>query len=102
MARTKSKPTTESELVTAVQVLTDEIRVLRDAVDELREEVNWANHNHGGDSYLLTGRRIQSCSLDPTSSDFVVNTVDEATVGKLRAELPPSRSAPGKQGELFN
>ncbi len=51
MVRTKSQPMPESELVTAVQVLTDEIRVLRDAVDELREEVNWANRNHGGDSY---------------------------------------------------
>ncbi len=103
MVRTKSQLTSESEFVTAVQMLTDELKVLRMVVDELREEVQWANQNYRDDSRVLIGRRIRSCSLDPTCPDFTVNTVDDATVEELRAELtPPDRGVSGKQGELFN
>lgn len=100
--RKTRKATTKSELARVVEVLTDEIRVLREAVDELREEVQWANHNHPHESPASAGRHIQSCSLDPTSSNFEVNTVDEATVEKLRSELTPIRRLAGKQGELFD
>ena len=102
MPRTSTLRPTESELADVVRMLTDEIRVLRDAVDELREEVQWANQNHRAEGPLLVGRRIQSCSLDPASPDFAVNTVDEATVERLRSELTPTRSVSGKQGALFD
>ena len=102
MARSKSKPTPESELVAAVQMLTDQVRVLRDAVDELREEVQWMNHNQHGESRLLADRRIQSCFLNSTSRDFAVNTVDQETIEKLRADLASIRNVPDEQGELFN
>ena len=106
MSRNDSKPSLETELLAdVVQSLAEEIKVLRIAVDELREELQWANHNvHGedGNDRWLGGRQIHSFSLDPTSSDFAVNTVDEATVQKLRSELAPIRSFPGQQGELFS
>ena len=102
MSRTNSKTTTpESELLSAVRMLAEEVAVLRNAVDELREELQWSNHNHRGESHWLTGRRIQSCSLDPASPDFAVNTVDKDTIDKLRAELTPTQPGPRKQGELF-
>ena len=102
MSRSKTPQSSESELVDALQMLIDEVRVLRDAVDELREEVQWANHNHRDESRYWVGPRIRSCSLDPTSPDFAVNKVDEATVEQLRSELTSRRSVSGKQGALFD
>jgi len=102
-----SKSSSESEvLADVVQSLSDELKVLRMAVDELREELQWANHNvhrgGDGDGRWLNGRRIHSFSLDPTSQDFSVNAVDNVTVEKLRSELNPIQTSPGEQGELFN
>ena len=102
MTRNKSSTSTDPELLDAISLLTEELRVLRMVIDELREEVQWNNQNSSVDSQFLTARRIHSCSLDPTSRNFEVNTVDQETVERLRAELPPSRAKPGSQGELFN
>ena len=102
MANSSSQATAESELLSAVQMLVEEVKVLRQVVDELREEVQWGNHNLRVNDPLPSLRRIRSCSLDPTSSDFTVNSVDDATVEHLRAELAADQSVPGKQGELFS
>ena len=102
MARSSSQANAESELLSAVQMLVEEVKVLRQVVGELREEVQWGNHNFHANDALPSHRRIRSCSLDPTSPDFAVNSVDDATVEKLRAELAGNHSVPGKQGELFN
>ena len=103
MAKTNDKSTSaESDLVSAVTELTQEVAVFRMVIDELREEVQWSNHNSRTEMHRLTGRRIQSCSLDPTARDFEVNTVDAATVERLRSELVQSSRTPGKQGELFS
>ena len=102
MPRRKTPQPPQSELADAVQMLTEELKVLRMVVDELREEVQWANQNHHDESPILAGRRIRSCSLDPCSTDFAVNTVDEATVEQLRSELSPLQTVSGKQGELFD
>ena len=102
MARSSSQATAESELLSAVQMLIEEVKVLREVVDELREEVQWGNHNFHANDPLPSHRRIRSCSLDPTSPDFTVNSVDDTTVEKLRAELAANQSLPGKQGALFS
>jgi hypothetical protein len=102
VTRSNSKPAAESEFLATVQLLTEEVKVLRQVVDELRSEVQWSNQNPVNKAGFLNGRRIHSCSLDPTSPDFTVNSVDDATVEKLRAELAGNHSVPGKQGELFN
>ena len=106
MLRNDSKPSLEAELLTdVVQTLAEELKVLRIAVDELHEELQWANRNvhrdDGNEDRPLGGRRIHSFSLDPTSPDFAVNTVDDVTVKKLRSELTRTMSCPGQQGELF-
>jgi hypothetical protein len=64
--------------------------------------VQWANHNQHGESRFLTGHRMQSSFLDSMSPDFAVNTVDQETIEKLRADLIPICNVPGEQGELFN
>ena len=102
MPRSKTPRPPESELADAVQMLAEELKVLRLVVDELREELQWANQNYHDDRLWLAGPRIQSCSLDPTCSDFAVNSVDEATVEQLRSELTPIRRVSGKQGALFD
>ena len=99
MAKTKSN--SETELVVAIQSLTEEVRVLRQVVDELREEVQWANRNPPEERAHLDGRRIRSCSLDPTSRDFTVNSVDKETVDRIRADVVTSNRLPRTQGKLF-
>ena len=100
MGKIKSNP--EAELLLAIRSLTEEVQVLRQVVDELLEEVQWANHNPPSERAFTAGRRIWSCSLDPTSADFSVNSVDERIVEQLRDEVVASDRLPGKQGKLFN
>ena len=100
MSRQSKQQTTESQLADVVQSLTEEILVMRMAIDDLTEEIQWANQNRR-ESRFMTGRRIHSCSLDPTSKDFTVNSVDRETVDRLRAELTSPQDG-GEQRELFN
>ncbi len=93
--------TSESELAEAISELTAQVLVLRNAVDELREEVQWSNHN-AIERGLLRGRTIFSCSPDPTSPEFNVNDVDDETIEKLRSELPSISNCSSQQGELFS
>ena len=107
MSRNDSKLSLEATLLAdVVQSLAEELKVLRIAVDELCEELQWANHNvhrdDGNDEQWLGSRRIHSFSLDATSPDFAVNTVSEEAVEQLRSELTPIRNCPGQQGELFS
>lgn len=101
---TKSKKTetsTTAELAHVVSQLTEEVKVLRMVIDELREEVQWNNQNAKCNTRDYAGRRIQSCSIDPTDPHFEVNSVDPATVERLRSELSQPRTMAGKQGQLF-
>jgi hypothetical protein len=102
MRRNRTSPSSETELIDAVSLMTEELKVLRIVIDELTEEVQWRNQNRDTESSRLTSRPIHSCSLNPTSRDFAVNSVPQETVERLRAELTPGHSQPGKQGELFN
>jgi hypothetical protein len=101
MSRSQPKTTTENAILDAIELLTEELKVLRIVVDELREEVQWNNQHPQLESDNFAGRRIVSCSLDPTRRDFQVNSVPTETVESLRAEVATSTSRVGKQGELF-
>lgn len=87
-----------------VQSLVAEIQVLRMAIDELTEEVQWNNQNrrtvNTTSNSSLQNHRVTSCSLDPSSREFAVNPLAEETIAKLRAELPPLTR--GSQRELFS
>ena len=102
MTQNKSSASTDPEFLDAISLLTEELKILRIVIDELRTEVQWNNQNSPAAAQFLSARRIQSCSLDPTSRNFEVNTVDQETIESLRAELTPIRAKPGSQGELFN
>lgn len=58
MRRNKTSPSGEAELMDAVSLLAEELKVLRIVIDELREELQWRNQNHDPDPSFLTGRRI--------------------------------------------
>ncbi len=71
-----------------IAALGEETRILRQVLDEIREELSWANNN-AQDLPDFTGataayRRITSMSADPTARNFQVNSVDAATVSQLR------------------
>jgi hypothetical protein len=102
MRRNRTSPSSETELIDAVSLLAEELKILRIVINELREELQWRNQNRDAESSRLTSRRIHSCSLDPTSRDFAVNSVPQEAVETLRAEPTPSHSQSGKQGEPFN
>ncbi len=101
MSRKDAKSALEAEVLgDLVQSLADEVKVLRNAVDELREELQWANHNVFGGNRLLENRRVHSFSLDPPRLDFAVNTVEQGTVDELRSELASTKNPSTQQREL--
>ena len=90
-----------SDLSGTVAALTSEIRVLRDAIDELREEIRWMNDNVPH-AKVSRDRRIWSMSLDPTDKEFTVNSVEPETVERFRREASESNSETVPQGKLFS
>lgn len=102
MSRSRNSQTeTDSVILDAINLLTEELNVLRIVIDEMRDEMQWKNQNPQGESHCFDGRRIQSFSLDPTRVDFQVNSVPPETVESLRSELAPVDQRPSSQGELF-
>lgn len=96
----------EDSLGAALGELRDEIRVLRMAIDDLREEVAWANQNPP--QPLPDARspyRLVSMPRDPTDDDFAerVNSVPAEIVDRLRQEvLAESQTSPlGRQQQLW-
>lgn len=80
----------DSALIESIDALQQEIRVLRDAVDELRIELQYLVRNPQEVSGVETMERLRitSLPLDPAASDFGerVNAVSERTVAELRVE----------------
>ena len=92
------------DLEHAVDSLRDEVRLLRQVLDEMRDELSWANNNvhdlsaeNGATSAL---RRITSLSVDPTARDFQVNSVSDEIVSQLREEAGNKKIA-STQTTLF-
>ena len=87
--------------------LSAEIRLLRQVLDEVRDELSWANNNaHDlppGAGAMAAFTRITSMSLDPTARDFQVNTVDEETIARHRNEHAGATTSPreSSQQSLF-
>lgn len=95
----KGKPPTPSvaseiaELRRAIERLADEVRVLRDAVDEARDEFTWAARNDKLRCPLpLTV--LTSMPLDPLAKDWELNRLSAA-------DLPPE-SPPIRRTSLFD
>ena len=76
--------TNRSDLADAVDLLTQQVIVLRQVVDELVTEFQWRNQNSSS-PIVPYHRRIESSSVDPTQRDFEVNSVPRETIDRLRA-----------------
>jgi hypothetical protein len=75
----------DGDLPRSVDDLTEEVRVLRDSVDELREVVDYLVRQIPPDFWeVLRDRRITSMSRDPVSPDFRTNTVPEEDIAAAR------------------
>lgn len=96
----------EDELTHVVRRLADEVHILRLTLDELREELQWANRNHGDETYQVTPPfRLRSMPLDPAAPDFAarLNRVSPETVAFLRDQVAPPAAAdgPSQQQQLW-
>ena len=107
MSRSQGRAIDEALSSADIASLRDEIRLLREVLDEVRGELSWANNNaHDlppGAGAMAGFRRITSMSLDPTARDFQVNTVDEETIARLRDERVSAKTNPteSSQRSLF-
>ena len=96
----------DETLAEEVAALSDQVKVLREVLDEIRMELGWANDNardfvHGAGA-ATASRRIVSMALDPTARDFAINSVPAGVVDQFREEVTAD-SAPGtsSQATLF-
>ena len=92
-----------SELLSAIRELAAQVQVLRQTVDDVREELHWANNNAQARLGFGRTRRITSVPLDPAASDWSagVNRVQPETVKQLRSEAASPASGNGSQTRLF-
>ncbi len=88
----------KSDLIFAVDSLRDEIRVLRDVLDEIREAIQWQNNN-AADLPWLMSHRPQAESLNTAPNPLAGSLLPDNDVSPLDgASLP---ATPSKQSNLF-
>lgn len=105
-SRKAAAPEARDELAASVEALAAEVRVLREAIDELREEIQYATNNlFDRPEPPLPHRRITSMPQDPTANNFGERlnayTSDELPADdaseRTDSDTPPDRPA----GRLF-
>lgn len=83
----------------ALERLREELAVVRQVLDEIREELEWSNRNPPDRELVAaTHRRITSCPLDPCAPDWA-ERVNMYSAADLPTELDDP--APRQQGQLF-
>jgi len=78
------------ELISAVHELRDELRVVRQVIDELREVVDYLSRNPVDDRWRMTGNLpVSSMPADPCADDFGdrLNAVPSEQREAMRQEL---------------
>lgn len=96
----KGKRPAKNDLADLLQQLVGEIQVLRQAVDAIWEEVQWANRNADD---LLAGHlgrfRLQSMPADPAASDWASRlnaiTPDALAASEISPAARPTASVAG-------
>lgn len=99
MKRTDTQQVDTGEIAAALERLADELEVIRQVLDEIRHEMQWANRNGGDNDHgVPTERRITSMPLDPTAKDWAkrLNRYSAADLPADDRELAPRRP-----GHLF-
>ena len=85
---------TEDASAEAIERLTDELRVIRDILDEIREDLEHAIRNGKlGCRFLPPGFCLTSMSADPLAADFG-ERINELQPGDLPPEALPPGSCP--------
>lgn len=108
--RQTSAPTECEQLVDAIERLTDELRVVRDVLDEMREDLNWIVRSDRTTAKQSGHSILKEMSLDPTSDDWgerlhIVRDAggdvesDQADATERSGSVPPA--APAEPGKLF-
>lgn len=88
--------TEQSDLVNAVDALRDEVRVLRQVLDEIREALQWQNNNAEDFPQLLAHRPSANPLADATLPPF------RLTSPRMQANEPAPDIPNGtKQQDLF-
>jgi len=112
MAVREKKPTPRADitpeqvhdLTQAVISLSEQVRVLRQAVDEIGDELGWAIRNRVVfvEPIDATARRIRSMPLDPTAPDFHerVNAIDPDRIGGIEHACDPEELSADKNTEV--
>lgn len=82
----------------ALDRLSDELTVLRDVLDEIRSELQWANRNRDDGPWKPAPVHITSMPRDPTAPDWAerLNRFSAADLPGEDSELPTA-----EQGHLF-
>jgi hypothetical protein len=99
MTRNRSHTDAEDSIASSLDRLREELTVVRQVLDDIREELEWANRNRSEPTPSpLLPRRITSMPLDPCAADWAerLNRYSAADIVDETAE--PSAK---QQGELF-
>jgi len=97
MTKARSRVDSDVPLAAALDRLREELAVVREILDEIRDELQWANRNQGEtERCSLMPLRITSMPLDPAALDWEINRF---TAADLPAEVRDP--TPRQQGELF-
>lgn len=103
---------TSSAVVDALDRLADEIRVVRDVLEELREDLNWIVRNERSSGYRQQHSVLKEMAADPASEDWgerleigrstSAAECDEAAVPERQIDVPsPEQTPPEEPGKLF-
>ncbi len=92
-----------AELISAIGQLTERIHVLQQAVDDVQQELHWANNNAQRRMGFGPQRRITSVPLDPAARQCSapVNAVDTDTIKQRRSDVTTASSPSTSQSRLF-
>ncbi len=95
---------TIEELTQTVNSLVEQVRILRQAVDEIGDELGWAIRNRFRDQLPSPPFVLNSFPLDPLADDFAerVNAVSRHDISEDPADYPLGNSVTNaKQIELW-
>jgi len=109
MGKTRSIDGQDAKLIESIDRLRQEVEVLRNAVDDLREELRYLVRNPGESCVTETIKRLHvtSLPLDPSDDDFGlrINAVPAETVAELRTSAETiqeeNRGPATSQRDLF-
>lgn len=104
MNKNRSPGEFDDSLVVSLDQLRQELTVLRMVLDEIRDQLEWANQNRDDSpSPPIPFRQLTSMPRDPCAPDWAerLNQFSAADVDDDSEPPPPNLPLPKEQGELF-